>query len=101
MRLTRTCASLSAMAIVGLPLAARAAARGALPVFSSPFSSIWSSKPLFQSPFKSKTVAAAEADRQLDTRAEEPTAGPHDSNILAVYVTVPDIEQGMFCHMLG
>lgn len=100
MRFTRTCDSVSAMAAVGLPFAVRAAASSTRPVAANTFASIWSSNPLFQSPFKARTEgrhASKAGAADPDNSVAEPAAAIQDSNILAVYVTVPDLEQGMFC----
>jgi hypothetical protein len=96
MRCLRTCAQLSVIGVV-LPLAARAAAATAhcpLTKTNHPFSSIRLSNPLFQSHFKSTTSAAAEPEGD-----KAPVAAATDSSVLAVYVTVPDIEQGMLVCM--
>jgi hypothetical protein len=94
MRYLRTCAQLSVLGAV-LPLAARAVSvANHCPVskFQS-FASIRFSNPLFQSPSKSKAAVAAEPETSapIDTAALD--ASP--SNVVAVYVTVANLEQGM------
>lgn len=99
MRYLRACAQLSIVSAVGLhsALAGRAAASSTrnYPLASSPFSSIRFSNPLFQSPFKSKSAAAAEPDNNVAEQDSSAGAVPQDSNIVAVYVTVPDLELGV------
>jgi hypothetical protein len=88
----RTCAQLSVIGAV-LPLAARAANAGKQCPLSRahPFASIRFSNPLFQSPWKSKTAVAAEPD----SAAPQEAADASQNNVIAVYVTVPDLDQGM------
>lgn len=91
----RMCAQLSAIGAAVLPFAARGAPATCTPLAKlHPFCSIRLSNPFFQSPVKWNSAAAAEPE------SSEGGSALNSSDIVAVYVTVPDIEQGMLRFMV-